>query len=142
MLTRPRAVIFDIDGTLALRTGDRSPYAWSRVGEDEPNPPVVELAQTVAAAGRHTIVLVTGRDEECRWQTELWLDAQQVPYAELFMRPRGDNRKDAIVKAELYRRHIRDRYDVAWVVDDRVQVVRMWRDKLGLTVLQCADGDF
>jgi hypothetical protein len=28
------------------------------------------------------------------------------------------------------------------VVDDRTQVVRMWRDELGLTCLQVADGDF
>ena len=48
-----RAVIVDIDGTLALRTGDRSPFDWHRVGEDTPNPPVIELVQLIHAAGRH-----------------------------------------------------------------------------------------
>ncbi|TDB92951.1 5'-hydroxyl kinase, partial [Micromonospora fluostatini] len=73
-MTLPRAVLVDIDGTLAHR-GDRSPYDWSRVGEDRPNPAVVELVQTIAAAGRHRVILLTGRDDVCRWQTELGLDA-------------------------------------------------------------------
>jgi hypothetical protein len=136
-----RAVLVDIDGTLALRTGDRSPYDWDRVGEDEPNPPVIELVQTIRAAGRHRIILMSGRDEVCRWQTEMWLGAQQVPYDDLFMRAPKDNRKDSIVKKELYDQHVRGLYDVAFVVDDRAQVVAMWRS-LGLTVLQCAEGDF
>jgi hypothetical protein len=138
----PRAVLVDIDGTLALRTGTRSPFDWGRVGEDEPHPAVVELVQTLAAAGRHRIILLSGRDEVCRWQTEMWLDAQRVPYDELHMRARNDNRKDFVVKAELYRAHVAGRYTVAFVVDDRDQVVRMWRHDLGLTCLQVAEGDF
>ncbi|HEX8627787.1 MAG TPA: hypothetical protein VF755_06420 [Catenuloplanes sp.] len=136
----PRAVLVDIDGTLAIRA-DRSPFDWHRVGEDRPNPPVVELVQLIGAAGRHEIILVSGRDESCRWQTEMWLDAQRVPYAELYMRPERDNRKDFVVKEELYRRHIEGRYTVAFVIDDRDQVVRQWRT-MGLTCFQVADGDF
>ncbi|MER7164725.1 hypothetical protein ABT336_01425 [Micromonospora sp. NPDC000207] len=141
MTSRTRAVLVDIDGTLALR-GDRSPFDWGRVGEDLPNPAVVELVQTLAAAGRHRIILLSGRDEVCRWQTELWLDAQRVPYDDLHLRPQRDNRKDSVVKAEMYRTLVRDRYEVAFVLDDRDQVVRMWRDEFGLTCLQVAEGDF
>jgi hypothetical protein len=137
----PRAVICDIDGTLAIRSGDRSPYDWDRVGEDTPNPPVIELVQIIANAMGHEIILMSGRDESCRLQTEMWLDAQQVPFHQLHMRPEKDNRKDSLVKEELYRRHVEGRYAVSWVVDDRDQVVKMWRS-LGLTVLQCAEGDF
>jgi hydroxymethylpyrimidine pyrophosphatase-like HAD family hydrolase len=136
-----RAVLVDIDGTLALRTGDRSPFDWGRVGEDEPNPPVIELVQTIHDAGHHRIILISGRDVTCRRQTEMWLDAQRVPFHELHMRGEKDNRKDSIVKEELYRHHVEGRYEVAFIVDDRQQVVRMWRS-LGLTVLQCAEGDF
>ncbi len=136
-----RAVIVDIDGTLALRTGDRSPYDWARVGEDDPNPPIIELVQMIRTAGQHRIILMSGRDESCRRQTEMWLDAQRVPFDELHMRAAKDNRKDSIVKEELYRQHVEGRCGVSWVVDDRAQVVTMWRS-LGLTVLQCADGDF
>lgn len=136
-----RAVLVDIDGTLALRTGDRSPYDWDRVGEDEPNPPVIEMVQIIKAAGRHRIILMSGRDESCRWQTEMWLDAQQVPYDELYMRTEKDNRKDSIVKEELYRQHVDGRYEVAFVIDDRKQVVSMWRG-LGLSCFQVAEGNF
>lgn len=141
MTALPRAVLVDIDGTLAIRA-DRSPFDWGRVGEDQPNPPVIELVQIIAEANRHEIILMSGRDECCRWQTEMWLAAQQVPYHRLYLRAERDNRKDSVVKLELYRRHVEGRYTVAWVIDDRNQVVRMWRDVLGLTVLQCADGDF
>ena len=136
-----RAVLVDIDGTLALRTGDRSPFDWHRVGEDEPNPPVVELVRTINAAGFHRIILMSGRDQSCRMQTEMWLDAQRVPFDELHMRPEKDNRKDSIVKEELYRKHVDGRHEVAFVVDDRNQVVAMWRG-LGLSCFQVAEGDF
>ncbi|HEY6115934.1 MAG TPA: polynucleotide kinase [Candidatus Dormibacteraeota bacterium] len=136
-----RAVLCDIDGTLALRTSDRSPFDWSRVGEDEPNPPVVELVQLIWTAGKHHIILMSGRDEVCRRQTEMWLDAQGVSYNELHMRAHKDNRKDSLIKEELYRKHVEPRYEVAFVLDDRQQVVKMWRS-LGLPVFQVAEGDF
>jgi hypothetical protein len=60
----------------------------------------------------------------------------------LYMRPAKDNRRDDRIKAEIYKRDIKPRHgEVAYVVDDRNKVVRMWRS-LGLTVLQCAEGDF
>lgn len=55
--------------------------------------------------------------------------------------PAGDMRKDSIVKRELFDAHIRDVYDVHYVLDDRQQVVDMWRG-LGLAVFQVAPGDF
>ena len=57
------------------------------------------------------------------------------------MRPAGDRRRDSIVKAELFDRKVRDEYRVLVVLDDRKQVVDMWRS-LGLTCLQVAEGDF
>ena len=140
-MTLPRAVLFDVDGTLAVR-GDRGPFDWAKVGRDTPNQAVIELAQTIAAAGRHRIIVMSGRDEVCRAETARWLHAHGVVFDELLMRPHRDNRKDAVVKAQLYREHVEPFYTVAWVVDDRNQVVRMWRAELGLTCMQVADGDF
>jgi hypothetical protein len=57
------------------------------------------------------------------------------------MRKEGDNRKDCIVKEEMFRAHMLPHYYTMLAVDDRDQVVRLWRD-LGLTVLQVADGNF
>ncbi|GAA0540150.1 hypothetical protein GCM10010172_21750 [Paractinoplanes ferrugineus] len=136
----PPAVLVDIDGTVALMAG-RSPYEWSRVGEDNPNPAVIAAVRAMHAAG-YAVVFCSGRDEVCRPETEAWLELYVgVPYEALFMRPAGDSRKDAIVKREIFDSQVRDRWRVAGVFDDRQQVVRMWR-ALGLTVFQVAEGDF
>ncbi|MEU4157596.1 AAA family ATPase [Actinoplanes sp. NPDC026670] len=136
----PKAVLVDIDGTVALMSG-RSPYDWGRVGEDEPNPAVITAVRAMHAAG-HAIVFCSGRDAVCRPETEAWLDLfVGVPYEALFMRPEGDSRKDSIVKREIFDQEVRDRWLIVGVFDDRQQVVRMWR-QLGLTVFQVAEGDF
>ena len=136
----PPAVLVDIDGTVALMAG-RSPYDWSRVGSDVPNPAVITAVRAMHAAG-HAIVFCSGRDEVSRPDTEAWLDLYVgVRYEALFMRPAGDHRKDAIVKREIFDTEIRDRWRIIGVFDDRQQVVRMWRS-LGLTVFQVAEGDF
>ncbi len=44
-------------------------------------------------------------------------------------------------KAKVLAEYVRDRYTVHSVLDDRAQVVAMWR-RLGLTVLQVAPGRF
>ncbi|MFB4287719.1 hypothetical protein ACBI99_08785 [Nonomuraea sp. ATR24] len=133
--------LVDIDGTLALR-GDRGPYEWDRVGEDQPNPPVVAIVQALLR-DEHRIAYVSGRKERCRRQTEKWLCAH-VGYWDdtegLWMRGNGDNRADTVVKREIYERHFAH-LRIAGVIDDRASVVVMWR-RLGLTVLQVAGGRF
>lgn len=57
------------------------------------------------------------------------------------MRPEGDIRKDSIVKRELFEKYVRPYYNIEFVLDDRNQVVEMWRS-LGLKCLQVAEGDF
>lgn len=136
----PSAVLVDIDGTAALM-GSRNPFDETRVHEDEPNHPVRQVVWAMNAAG-HQIVFLSGRSEACRDATEAWLAEHfAVAHDGPFMRATGDSRKDSVVKAELFDEHIRDTYDVACVLDDRNQVVAMWR-AMGLTVLQVAEGDF
>lgn len=136
----PDCVLVDLDGTLALKS-DRSPFDWHRVGEDAPNPPVVDLVRALHLTGEKIIVM-SGRDSVCRQESEQWLADHVVPGLELFMRPEGDQRRDDIVKLELFNQHIRGRYNVKFVLDDRQRVVDMWRRVLGLTALQVAPGDF
>ena len=135
----PPAWLVDVDGTLALMQG-RSPYDWHRVGEDDPNPPVVELVRSLRAAG-NAIVVVSGRDGVARSATQAWLDRHEIPHDALLLRTAGDNRRDSIVKREIFDRRIRPVWQVKGVLDDRDQVVRMWRG-LGLTCVQVAPGDF
>jgi predicted kinase len=136
----PRVVLVDIDGTVAL-IDDRSPYDVSRVRFDLPNVPVIAAVRAMHAAG-HEIVFCSGRTDDCREDTAAWLaEHVAVPYTALFMRATGDQRRDSIVKQEIFDKEIRSRYHVVGVFDDRQQVVRMWR-ALGLTVFQVAEGDF
>lgn len=139
----PRCILVDIDGTVADK-GDRSPFDWHRVGFDAPKWPIIRLVRAMRASG-YAIVFFSGRDAVCRPETTDWL-GRYVGWPpaeyELFMRPERDNRKDALVKAELFERHIAGRYYVEFVVDDRQQVVDMWRRTLGLTCVQVDYGDF
>lgn len=136
----PEIVLVDIDGTVALM-GARSPYDMSRVGDDLPNPAVIAAVRAMHAAG-YGVVFCSGRDDSCRAETEAWLALHvAVPYLALHMRAYGDSRKDSVVKREIFEAEIHPRFQVVGVFDDRMQVVRMWRD-LGLTVFQVAEGDF
>jgi hypothetical protein len=139
---RPVAAIFDIDGTLA-KMGDRYPYDWKKVGIDTPHEDIIRLSHILDANdywGYH-ILVVTGRDEACRPETTKWLKENDVIYTSLFMRPKGNNEKDVIIKARIYKEEIEPLYEVHYVFDDRNQTVQGWRD-LGLRCLQVAPGDF
>jgi len=138
----PQAVICDIDGTLAILNG-RNPYDASDCINDTENKPVASLLRVLKESRPDIpIILVSGREHRYMKQTEEWLKKQNIPYDYLYMRSTGDNRKDAIVKQEIYERHIKPNYNVWFVIDDRKQVVEMWRDKLGLTVFQVDWGEF
>ena len=135
----PSAVLVDVDGTVALMSG-RSPYDETRVHEDRPNLPVIRAVQALDMFG-YELVFMSARTAACREATDVWLRKHVGDFAELHMRAEGDMRKDAVVKAELFDAHIRDRWNVVGVFDDRRQVVDMWRS-MGLTVFHVADGDF
>jgi len=132
--TLPQATIIDIDGTLALMNG-RNPFDWKRVGEDKLNYAVWDFIEDTG----NDVILLSGRDSVCRTETEKWLKDNSVVYDKLYMRAEGDNRKDTIVKKELFENHIRGKYNVVSVIDDRPSVCRMWRDELGLFVFQVGD---
>lgn len=137
--------LVDIDGTVAVRPdvpGARSPYDWGRVGEDLPNQPVITVVQALHAAG-HRIIYLSGRSERCRAATGTWIAEHiGVPGEALLMRKDGDHRPDYVIKRELYERFVVPVGPVTAVLDDRASVVRMWREDLGLTVFQVAEGDF
>ena len=57
------------------------------------------------------------------------------------MRPSGNYKRDDITKAMLYRYEIKPYYDIKFVLDDRDQVVKKWRE-IGLSCFQVRPGDF
>jgi predicted kinase len=140
----PHAVICDLDGTLALM-GDRSPYDCIKCGSDELNVAVHRLLRAYTDQKDCDVFFFSGRNEGCREETLAWLRKYNWPvriYQSLVMRKEQDNRKDAVVKLEMYNEHIRGKYHVDFVLDDRDQVVEMWRKTLGLTCLQVNYGNF
>jgi len=139
-LELPECVIFDCDGTLSLMNGKRNPFEYEKCLVDDLNAPIAHLARTYYKDGIK-LIIVSGRDASCRQLTEQWLVSKSVPYDELYMRPEGDCRKDSIIKNEIYLEHIKGKYNVLYWVDDRRQVVQ-WIRSIGITCLQCADGNF
>jgi phosphoglycolate phosphatase-like HAD superfamily hydrolase len=137
---RERAVICDIDGTLA-DLGRRHPFDYDNVDQDVVKHAVAELLRILHAAGVK-ILLVSGREDTARRKTLGWLAANNIPFDELAMRKAGDYRKDTIVKREIYQHRIRGRFDVLFVLDDRDQVVEMWRVTLKLPCFQVDYGNF
>ena len=128
------AIICDLDGTLCLLDG-RNPYDRD-FENDQENPAVMDILR------HHTnIIFVSGRSDKFRDVTQKWLDDRGLELFPLCMRKEGDIRKDSIIKQEIYEEHIKGKFNVSYVLDDRDQMVRMWRD-LGLTCFQVASGDF
>lgn len=132
------AIIVDIDGTLAHMKG-RSPYDWDRVGEDECDTIIKGIVNEYDNYG--VVIVMSGRDASCRAITEKWLNDNNIVWDTLLMRDEGDMRKDSIVKRELFDTYIAGHYFIEYVLDDRQQVVDMWRD-MGLKCLQVAPGNF
>lgn len=139
-LALPRCIICDIDGTLSLMNG-RHPFDEAKYETDRLNVPVFNILVDYAEMQDVSIILVSGRMETGRSETEQWLFDHEVPYDMLVMRESKDYRPDDIVKKELYEKYIKDKFYVDFVLDDRNSVVAMWRS-LGLLCLQVYYGDF
>jgi predicted kinase len=144
----PFCVISDIDGTLAHMNGKRKPYDWHKVGLDDIDLGVAHILDGVSNIGYATIFMFSGRDEVCRPETMEWLERHDIEYEALYMRrsdhlrPDGGQVADTEVKAEMYEKYIKGKYNVLFVLDDRPQVCRQWRDKYGLRVLNLGDPYF
>jgi predicted kinase len=135
-----RAVICDLDGTLAILKG-RNPYDALSCGKDLLNTPVANLLTLFRNTGAK-ILLMSGREELARQATINWLNQHDIAFDALWMRASGDARKDSVVKKELYETHVQHQFYVQYVLDDRDQVVDLWRLELGLPCLQVNYGDF
>lgn len=134
--TLPHCCIIDIDGTLAEIVNGRSPFDWSRVGEDAVQHHVKMIVNLYAQkkSPDNNVILFSGRGGLCAEITSDWLIKNEVSFHKLYMRKAGDNRKDSVVKREMFENHIRGKYFVDFVIDDRPQVLRMWVS-LGLKVI-------
>lgn len=133
----PRAIIVDVDGTLAKMNG-RSPFDWSKVIEDRQNENVADMVKLLR--GSYKTIICTGRDGVCEQDTKEWLKKHGIVWDEFHIRPEGNTEKDSVIKRRVLE-DVTKRYNIVGVFDDRDQVVEMWRDA-GLTCLQVDYGDF
>ena len=145
-----KTVIFDIDGTLAdIRHRreylDSDRPDWRRfneaMGADTPNAAIVSLYKTLWDSGHYKIEVVTGRNERFRAVTENWFSWNEIPFATITMRPDNDFRPDNELKQDILNGLLAKGHDIAFAVDDRQQVVDMWRSN-GITCMQCDVGNF
>lgn len=139
-------VIFDLCGTLAnishrlpeIKEGkyfasmEKIPYDILKTD--------IYLLHQMALKWGCKIAIVTGRDAQFEPQTRAWLKEHDIHYDEMYMRPEGSNDSDSEIKQKIYSGFFQKR-NVLFVVDDRQQVVDMWR-RNGLTCLQCQKGDY
>lgn len=131
---KPEAIIFDVDGTLA-NMSDRSPFDWMRVGEDTPNE-LLFISMIAYFESAYHIIVMSGRDEVCRDITKSWIIENAIKFGcncnfkfDLHMRKQDDQRKDTIVKSELFFEHVDGNYNVVGVYDDRPSVLtNVWME--------------
>ena len=141
------AIICDLDGTLAINDHGRDFFDATDCDKDAINVPVCAVVQW-AWDNNNQIIFLSGREDKYRKPTIKFLDKcgfDEGMYT-LLMRGTGDNRKDSIIKLEIYEEIVkpalkRSEVDILFMLDDRDQVVKMWREQ-GLTVFQVAEGDF
>ena len=144
-----RLILVDMDGTVADCTHRRhfvangnhdwNSFEGEAILQDAPKWKIINLVRMLAKQG-YVPLIVSGRSiDRAGKNTVTWLEKRGVPYRHIFMRNGGDNRPDNIIKKEILDKLPRDQ--ITYVLDDRDQVVKMWREN-GLTCLQVAEGNF
>lgn len=138
----PTVLISDIDGTYAV-IGQRNPYdAKDSDLIDLPNKPLISIIGSLRDSCLiDGVIYCSGREDKYRPETRRFIDKYgwfDERSDQLLMRASGDKRPDDVVKEEIYNNHIKGKYNVLYVFDDRLKVCRMWY-RLGLNLYRLGD---
>ena len=134
MSGRP-AVIVDVDDTLCDISEIRHLYAapddfraFTVASRDcLPRPEVLDWCQQHHEDGC-ALLVVTGRSDEFRDITTDWLGEHLlVPYAGLWMRPKGDYSSNESVKRKIHT-HLARSFNILAAIDDDPLIVEMWAE--------------
>lgn len=114
---------------------------WARffreVGNDKPNRVVAQWVRSLQ--GKYHVVIVSGRPvDQCGHATEDWLDKYEIPYDHLYMRPGGNNEDDTVVKQRILDA-LKSYVKIAFAIDDRPRVLRMWEQN-GIKTYDVGEG--
>lgn len=142
-------VIFDVDGTL-MDIEHRRHFVIQKpkdfdafreaTKDDTPKHEIFAIAKALQAAG-HRIIISSGRNKSQMDITVDQLTSQGLQFDAIFMRSNSDFRPDFEVKQEMLTKMKAQGFNPTMAVDDRQQVVDMWRAN-GITVLQVDEGNF
>lgn len=140
--------VFDLDGTLAkiehrrhfmLKEPKDYRGFYAACDMDLPNEPVIAALKAHLAA-LHRVEIWSGRSDEVRAKTNVWLGAHGIsPLLLTRMRDAGDFTKDHVLKKAWLDECGDARPDA--IYDDRQSVVDMWR-KAGVACFQVDPGDW
>jgi hypothetical protein len=135
------AVIADIDGTLCdvrtirhhVLTKPKNFDAFhAEALHCPPNPQAIEFCERHHTSG-HRILILTGRMERWRDQTDRWLTRYMpVPWIGPYYRLDGDYRPDAEIKKR-WVSWLSETYDIRAAIDDNPSIIALW-ESLGIPV--------
>jgi len=143
MRKKTRALIVDLDGTLAIFEGVRNGLDFSDVTKDKVNKVVKEvLIMYKKYDKKRKIIVISGRpnNKNVYQQSLFWLKKNKIPFDELFLVDR-EGLPDAENKKFFYETKIKDKYQIDFVLEDRNSVVKMWRE-IGLVCFQVAETNY
>jgi hypothetical protein len=141
MMTKPKAIICDIDGCIDP-INDKKKYikdgnwkAWhDDADKEEPNIWCVEILKGMQLLG-YELIFVSARPGEFTEQTTNWI-INKSGLRDFEIHLNDNHILDFAFKLKCYKEIIEPRYDVLFVIDDRQRVVDMWRKQAGLICLQ------
>lgn len=116
---------------------------WKRffgeVGNDKPRKEIAFWIDSLKDT--HYIIVVSGRPlDQCGQATVEWLAKHNIHYDRIFMRPAGTNhdafRPDTEIKKDILDQI---RMPIAFAIDDRPSVIRMWQEN-GIHCYDVGDG--
>ena len=140
--------IFDLDGTLT-HLGDREIFAiareWdefnSRGKNDLPQITTTMIAKAWSRAKDCGSIVLTGRSDKWRKDTEYWLQLYHIPYDELIMRPEGNMESDYIFKRSVVHELQSNGIRIIFAFDDRESCIKMYREE-GITCFPVDGGKY
>lgn len=140
-------VVFDLDGTLAL-TEHRTHFLarpskekdwrgfYAACDRDEPCQPIIRALLALDATGAE-VEIWSGRSDEVKDKTTVWLAENGLGHIPIRTRAAGDHRPDTVLKAEW----LDEGRTPSLVFEDRASMVEMYRARK-IVCCQVAPGDF